>query len=61
MLYDDRDERPGKKFADAELMGIPYRLTVSDRLVEAGQLELTERKSGETRVLTASEALDILR
>lgn len=61
VLYDDRDERPGKKFADAELMGIPYRLTVSDRLVEAGQLELTERKSGETRVLTASEALDILR
>ncbi len=61
VLYDDRDERPGKKFADAELMGIPYRLTISDRLVESNQLELTERKDGETKLLTASEALDILR
>lgn len=61
VIYDDRDERPGKKFADAELMGIPYRLTVSDRLVEAGQVELTERRRGDTKLLTASEALDILR
>jgi prolyl-tRNA synthetase len=36
VLYDDRDERPGTKFADSELMGIPYRATVSDRLIEAG-------------------------
>jgi prolyl-tRNA synthetase len=48
VLFDDRDERPGTKFADAELMGIPYRLTVSDRGIEAGEYELTERASGET-------------
>jgi prolyl-tRNA synthetase len=48
VLYDDRDERPGAKFADAELMGIPLRLTVSDRGVEAGECELTERASGTT-------------
>lgn len=47
VLYDDRDERPGAKFADGELMGIPYTLTVSDRLVEAGQYELKAR-SGDT-------------
>lgn len=48
VLYDDRDERAGAKFADAELMGMPWRLTVSDRGVESGQFELTERTTGET-------------
>ena len=57
ILYDDRDERPGAKFADAELMGIPYRLTVSDRLIEAGRYELTSRATGETILLTHSELL----
>ena len=60
VLYDDRDERPGAKFADAELMGIPYRLTVSDRLIEQNKRELTERRTGETQLLTATEALAIL-
>lgn len=60
VIYDDRDVRPGNKFADAELMGIPQRLTVSDRLVEQGKLELTDRKTGETKLLTADEALGIL-
>ncbi len=55
VLYDDRDERPGAKFADAELMGIPYRLTVSDRGVEAGKYELTTRASGQTEELTETE------
>lgn len=61
VLYDDRDERPGRKFADAELMGIPYRLTVSDRLVEQSRVELTARSGSETKLLTAPEALAILR
>ena len=60
VLFDDRDERPGAKFADAELMGIPYRLTVSDRLVEQNKLELTKRLDGQTSLLTASEVLAIL-
>jgi prolyl-tRNA synthetase len=55
VLYDDRDERPGTKFADAELMGIPYRLTVSDRGVEAGKFEFTTRKTGQTEELSATE------
>jgi prolyl-tRNA synthetase len=42
-LLDDRDERPGAKFADAELIGIPYRVTVGPRGVESGLAELTAR------------------
>lgn len=57
VLYDDRDERPGAKFADAELMGIPYRVTVSDRLIEAGKIEYTPRMSGVTEQLTRDELL----
>lgn len=55
VLYDDRDERAGAKFADAELLGMPVRVTVSDRGVEAGNFEYTERLSGETTSLTRDE------
>ena len=54
-MYDDRDERPGTKFADAELMGIPYRVTVSDRLIEQEAYEFAERASGESSLLTREE------
>ena len=57
VLYDDRDERPGVKFADAELMGIPYRVTISERLLKENKLEFTVRASGETSVLTLDEVL----
>lgn len=60
VLYDDRDDRPGIKFADADLMGIPWRLTVSDRGVAAGTLELTHRADGNTRILTEAEVLATL-
>lgn len=57
VLYDDRAERPGAKFADAELMGMPIRVTVSDRGVAAGNFEYTDRASGETLILTREELL----
>jgi prolyl-tRNA synthetase len=61
VLYDDRDERPGTKFADSELMGIPHRVTVSDRLLENGEsYEYTARQNGATETLTRSELLDKL-
>jgi prolyl-tRNA synthetase len=44
MLLDDREERPGVKFADAELIGIPYRVTVGPRGVADGVVELTTRR-----------------
>jgi len=57
VLFDDRDERPGAKFADAELLGIPYRVTISERLLAEEKLEFTPRSSGESVLLTAGELL----
>ncbi|HEY8992382.1 MAG TPA: aminoacyl--tRNA ligase-related protein [Candidatus Microsaccharimonas sp.] len=60
VLYDDRDERAGAKFADAELLGIPYRVTVSERLIASNQFEFTPRVSGQSELLTGDELLDKL-
>lgn len=57
VLYDDRNERPGTKFADAELMGIPCRLTVSDRGIEASEYELTHRSSGHTEMILPGDVV----
>ena len=61
VLYDDRDARPGDKFADSELLGIPYRVTISDRSVAAGEYEYTVRISGETSLLTREQIIDTLK
>ena len=60
VLYDDRDERPGKKFADAELMGIPHRVTVSDRLLAADEFEYMARSDEAAVILTRAALLDKL-
>jgi prolyl-tRNA synthetase len=52
VLLDDREERPGVKFADAELIGIPYRVTVGPRGVEQGTVELTARRDLSTEELS---------
>ena len=57
VLFDDRDERPGAKFNDADLLGIPLRLTVGKTFKKEGKLELRDRKSGETTLLAAEEAV----
>jgi len=57
VLFDDRDERPGAKFADAELLGIPYRVTISERLLLENKFEFTPRSNGETELLTGTELL----
>ncbi len=44
VLYDDRDLKPGEKFADAELLGVPLRLTLGKRALESGQLEAQQRR-----------------
>jgi prolyl-tRNA synthetase len=58
ILYDDRDESPGVKLTDAELLGMPWIFTVSPRSIAAGGLEVTERATGErtTRSLEAVQA-----
>jgi len=57
VMLDDRNERPGVKFADAELVGFPYRLTVGPRGVESGMIELTDRATGETTEVAMAEAV----
>ncbi|NLA81044.1 MAG: prolyl-tRNA synthetase [Chloroflexi bacterium] len=54
-LFDDRDARPGEKFADAELMGIPYRVVISDKTLADNQVEITARATGETKLLTLAD------
>ena len=57
VIYDDRDERAGTKFADAELMGIPFRVTVSDRNLAENKYEFSVRNRGESELLTHEELL----
>ncbi len=57
VLYDDRDVRPGQKFADSELMGIPYRVTISDRLLADEKYEYVTRKDGQKTLLTHEQLL----
>lgn len=59
-IYDDRDARPGEKFADADLLGIPYRVVVSAKTCEAGKLELKARQSTEVHQLSEAEVLKSL-
>jgi prolyl-tRNA synthetase len=61
VLLDDRDARPGVKFADAELLGIPHRLVVAERGLEAGKLEYRHRRDTESTEFPAGEALSFLR
>ena len=58
-LYDDRDLSAGEKFADADLIGIPVRAVVSAKTLQAGALEYTDRKSGETRMVPESELFSL--
>ena len=60
VLYDDRTARPGEKFADAELLGMPTRVTVSDRLLETEEWEVVDRRTGKQQRLTTSQLLATL-
>ena len=57
VLYDDRDERAGVKFAEMDLIGLPWQLVVGPRGVEAGHVELKRRATGEKRELAPDQAL----
>ena len=60
VLLDDRDERPGAKFKDADLIGIPLRVTVGARGLKEGQVELKSRASDELEMLPLAEAAQLL-
>jgi prolyl-tRNA synthetase len=61
VLLDDRDERPGVKFADSELVGIPHRVVVGDRGLEKGLLEYRHRRAEASEEFSAADALAFLR
>jgi prolyl-tRNA synthetase len=63
VLYDDREGSAGEKFADAELLGCPLRLTVGKKGIEAGSVDVQVRRGRETSTLTlegAAEAAALL-
>ena len=60
VLLDDRDERPGVKFADSELIGVPYRVTIGPRGLESGSVEFTIRATKETTDIGLDQVLETL-
>ncbi|MDH3620625.1 MAG: proline--tRNA ligase [Gammaproteobacteria bacterium] len=61
VLLDDRDARPGVKFADAELIGIPHRVVIGDRSLAKGEFEYRHRRDTESRDLKREEVLKLLK
>ena len=61
VLLDDRDARPGVKFADAELIGIPHRVVIGDRGLAKGELEYRHRRDTESSDLKREEVLELLK
>ncbi len=60
VIIDDRKERPGVKFNDAELVGIPYRITVGPRGLAEGNVEVTERATGVTENISVGDAASVV-
>jgi prolyl-tRNA synthetase family II len=61
VILDDRDQRPGAKFKDVELIGIPFRVTVAKRGLAVGTVEVTTRATGDTVAVTVADAAGHLR
>jgi prolyl-tRNA synthetase len=60
VLYDDRDDRAGAKFAAMDLIGLPWQLIVGPKSLKAGEVELKERATGARHSLTFESALTML-
>ena len=61
VLLDDRDARPGVKFADSELLGIPHRIVIGERTLAAGNLEYRDRRETESREIPAADPVGYIR
>jgi prolyl-tRNA synthetase len=57
VLLDDREETPGVKFKDADLIGIPLRLTLGEKNLKKGLVEIKKRKTGEVTLVKKEEAV----
>lgn len=61
VLFDDRDERPGVKFKDADLIGVPFRLTLGRRTFEQGRAEILARATRQVQDVKLTEAVQVLK
>jgi prolyl-tRNA synthetase len=61
VIFDDRDERPGVKFKDADLVGYPLRITIGAKALAEGQVELLERKSGLMERIPVADVVQVVR
>ncbi len=61
VLMDDRDERPGVKFKDADLMGIPFRVTIGKKALGEGKVELKNRRTGDVTLVVLEEIVDAIK
>jgi prolyl-tRNA synthetase len=59
VLFDDREERPGVMFADAELIGIPHRVVISEKGLALGQYEYKARESDTTQNLSLEDVFNL--
>ena len=57
-LFDDRDKRPGEKFADSELIGLPFRIVISDKTLAENEAEICERSTGKTWRVSLTELFE---
>ena len=58
MLYDDRDERPGAKFATLDLIGVPHHVVVGPKGLAEGKVEVKNRRTGAKEVLSLDEVIN---
>ena len=61
VFYDDRDERPGVKFKDADLLGFPIRVNVGGRALKDGNVEIVTRRDRSSRAVPVSDAANQVR
>ncbi len=61
VLVDDRNQRPGSKFADADLIGIPHRLVIGEKSLDRGQVEYKSRREAETEMVDKDELVEFLK
>jgi len=58
VLLDDRDERPGVKFKDSDLIGIPLRITIGEKSLKEGKVEIRERKTKEIKKIEKDKVVE---
>ena len=61
VLWDDRDKRPGVKFADMEVTGIPFIIIIGERTIETGEIELKERKDEKPKLASHQDLVSIIK